>query len=77
MGEVMQDLQDKLNYSLRQSKPETHAWERIYWREMTKFARLAWQNPDASSRGMAEIAEQYCKESKADIRSELERSRPR
>jgi hypothetical protein len=77
MTEVMEDLQDGLRHSLSRAKPGYEAWERIYWREMTRFARLAWQNPDASSRAMVEIAEQDCKERKAEIRSELERSRPR
>jgi len=74
--DLLSDLYDNKKFSIRED-PKYRAWHIIYYREMERYIRIVWKNPNITEDMAIEITQNICKSRRKDIKTQLEKTDPK
>jgi len=75
-ADLLSDLNDNKRYSIKE-EPKYRAWQIIYYREMERYVRIVWKNPNITEDMAIEITQNDCKSRRKDIQEQLEKTDPK
>ena len=74
-NEFIAELDRRLGLELRDDPPYA-AWTRIYYREMKRYVRMVWRNPDMTPAMAEEMVSESCAMGRQYLQEELEKTKP-
>lgn len=75
-ADLLSDLHDNKRYSIKED-PKYRTWHIIYYREMERYVRIVWKNPNITEEMAIEITQDICKSRLKDIKAHLEETNPK
>ena len=75
-ADLLSDLYDNKTFSIKED-PKYRAWHIIYYREMERYVRIVWKNPNITEDMAIEITQDICKSRRKDIKEQLEETNPK
>jgi hypothetical protein len=74
-ADLLSELYDNKRYSIKED-PKYRAWHIIYYREMERYIKIVWKNPNITEDMAIEIIQDFCKSHREDIKEQLEQTNP-
>ena len=74
-ADLLSELYDNKRYSIKED-PKYRAWHIIYYREMERYIKIVWKNPNITEDMAIEITQDFCKSHREDIKEQLEQTNP-
>jgi hypothetical protein len=73
--DVLAEYRRRQAIRIREDPPKA-AWTRIYYREMTRYIKMVWRNPDLTPSLAEEMVSEHCGIYRQGLQRELERTEP-
>jgi hypothetical protein len=75
-AELLSDLYEKKRADIKDD-PKYRAWHIIYYREMERYVKIVWKNPNITENMAIEIIQDRCNSGRIDIKKQLEETNPK
>ena len=75
--ELMDELIENKQYSIREDGPRYKSWNIIYYTEMVRYVKKVWHNPDITEDMAVSIVKYECKKRRKLIQKMLEDTDPK
>ena len=75
-ADLLSSLRDNKRNSIK-NDPKYRSWHVVYYREMERYVKIVWRNPNITESMAIEITQTSCKSRRNNIKKTLEETKPK